>query len=129
MQQLIVNRETRQLWWAGPNLLPDMQARKRDLVTHHILLFIKNYDIFVSDKSMGDMIKRASNYWKTVLLHWMGRGLDMWHTQPHTTPVTTPLKAVAIQCGEAGDDFTVHTLLLLISLLFLPIYIHLQAQI
>ena len=28
-------RETRQLWWAEPNLLPDKQVLKRDLVTHH----------------------------------------------------------------------------------------------
>ena len=52
-------------------------------------------------------------------------GWDVWHTQLHTMPVTTPLKAVAIhiQCGKANDVFTVLTRLLLIFLFSLPIYI------
>ena len=35
VQQLIVKREARQLWWADPNLLPDMQALNRELIIHH----------------------------------------------------------------------------------------------
>ena len=79
------------------------------------------YDIFLSDKPMGDMIKRATKYGTSVLLHVLTAAQ---HTQTHSVQITRPLKAVAIQCDEAGDEFTEHTQRLLIFLLFLSIYIH-----
>ena len=68
------------------------------------------YDVFVADKPMYDMIKRASKYRTSVPRH----ALTVCHTKTRTTPATRPLKAAAIQCGEAGDDFSIHTVYLLI---------------
>ena len=48
---------------------------------------------------------------------------DYTHTQPHSTSATRPLKVAAIQCDEAGDEFRIRTLYLLMFLFFLPIYI------
>ena len=99
--------------------MPDVQALKRDLVTHNHFAS-RIYDIFVSHKPMDDTIKRASKTGTSVLRHVL---TARRHTQPHSTPVTQPLKAVAIQC-EAGDDFTVRMHSACSYIFALPTYIY-----
>ena len=48
-----MKREARQLRWAEPNLLPDMQALKTDrIILHHFALH-QEFISFVSDKPMA----------------------------------------------------------------------------
>ena len=61
--------EVRHLWWAEPNLLPDMQALKRDLIIHHNFAIRQEFIISLCLISDGDIIKRASKYETSVPRH------------------------------------------------------------